>query len=226
MSRGDWARSYRRNQGKRTRAQRRALRDLWPAYGLTWTWNERLDLDDAFGKGDWEETVLDIGFGHGESLLSYADRNPSSRVLGVEVYRPGLGAALLDIHARQLANVRVLRGDIFEYLTYHVAPRSFDRVHLFFPEPWPDSPQRRIVRPLLIDLLTEAIRPNGLILMATDVAEYRDHIVSVFESVGPGWALQAVDRDERGTSRTRYEQIAADEGREVYDFVASQVAPQ
>ncbi|MDF1566168.1 MAG: tRNA (guanosine(46)-N7)-methyltransferase TrmB [Deltaproteobacteria bacterium] len=217
MGRGDWKRSYRHDEGRRTTAQRRALRELWEPYGLSWTWDRLLDLDAAFGREG--PAILDLGFGTGESLVAAARRHPDHRVLGVEVYRPGLGAALLAIEREGLENVRVVRGDAFELLTHHIAPATFALVQIFFPEPWPEFPERRIVRPLLLELLARTLEPGGLLHLATDVPAYLDHARAAIEAAS-GWTLVEDSAEEPGHPDTVYARRARDEGRPILQLRA------
>ena len=213
MGRGDWKRSFRRNEGQRTRAQRRALRDLWPRFGLTWTWNETLDISAAFGFQG--RTWLDVGFGTGESIVELAGRFPDDRFLGVEVYRPGIGATLMKLADHDLDNVRLVRGDVFELLSFHLE-QVLDRVCVFFPEPWPDAPDRRLIRPRFLRLLERTLVEGGSLHLATDVAEYLDHAREVV-SDRTGWTIDVHAQRPGWRPETEYERRAIEEGREVHD---------
>ena len=48
----------------------------------------------------------------GDSLVELAERSPETNFLGVEVHRPGLGAACQKIHKRGLRNVRLVRAKV------------------------------------------------------------------------------------------------------------------
>ena len=222
--RPDWPRSYLRRQGHVTRAQKRALRELWTRYGLDAPHGTVLDLDEAFGRRG-SERVLDVGFGMGDTLLARALAQPERDLLGVEVHRPGLGAALLKIEEHGLGNVRVVRHDVFELLWRHVEAESFDEVTIFFPEPWPKPNQqaKRLVRPLLLKRLERAMRPGGSLLIATDVEAYAEHALSVLTARGAPWRNLSEREDgtvERCAWRpvTPYEQKGLDEGRAIFDL--------
>ena len=67
-------RSYVLRAGRLTTAQKRALTELWPRFGI-----ERgagiIDLDAEFGRA--APVVLEIGFGNGENLVSMAAAQPT-----------------------------------------------------------------------------------------------------------------------------------------------------
>lgn len=220
--RPDWPRSYLRRQGHVTRAQKRALRELWDRYGLDAPHGCVLDLDEAFGRSGTRR-ALDIGFGMGDTLLARAVAEPDLDILGVEVHRPGLGAALLKIEEEAIHNVRVVRHDVFQLLSEHIPERSFHEVSLFFPEPWPKDRdhKRRIVRPLLLDLLERVCHPGARLLLATDVEDYAHGMRDLLEG-SPGWQNNSPDQPFAPRCPWRpvtiYEQKGIDEGRGIFDL--------
>lgn len=220
---GDWPRSYLRKQGHVTRAQKRALRELWDDFGLDCPHGVVLDLDDAFGRRA-KTRVLEVGFGMGENLIAQAVANPEVDHVGVEVHKPGIGAVMNEVDDLGLKNVRVIRRDVLKLLRDHVEDQSFDKVYLFFPEPWPKDKDidRRLIRPMLLDLLEQRLTPGSLMHIATDVHDYAVHVADVFatrarwESLAkPGAIL--VERPE-WRPMTKYEQKGLDEGRSIHDL--------
>lgn len=220
--RADWPRSYLRRQGHATRAQKRALRDLWPDFGLDAPYDCMLDLDACFAR-DRARRVLDVGFGMGHTLIARALLEPDTDILGVEVHRPGLGAALLKIEQAQITNVRVVRHDVFQLIGSHLPDACIDEVTLFFPEPWPKDRdnRRRIVRPLLLEHLERVMCPGATLRLATDVEDYAAHMLEVVNA-RPGWSnlAQSGRYAERCPWRpiTPYEQKGMDEGRAIFDL--------
>src|SRR5262245_15636791 len=125
-------RSYVLRAGRITVAQRRALDELWPRFGIEFR-PELLDLDRVFGRH--APRVLEIGFGDGELLASMAAADPARDYLGVEVHEPGVGHCLLQLEKLGLTNVRLIRHDAVEVLQSQMPEASLERVHLFFPDP-------------------------------------------------------------------------------------------
>jgi tRNA (guanine-N7-)-methyltransferase len=104
-------RSFVRRPGRATQAQRRALSELWPRFGLD-SRTGPLDLRALFGRE--APRVLDIGFGDGEALVTSAANYPSLDYLGVEVHEPGIGHLLLLVEKAGVTNVRVIARDAAE----------------------------------------------------------------------------------------------------------------
>ena len=156
-----------------TEAQQRAFESLWPRYGIALADNERpLDLHAVFGND--HPTILEIGFGNGETLALLAQRHPENNYLGVEVHGPGVGHLMIQLQRQESDNVRILRTDALALLRQRIPPASLAGVLLYFPDPWPKRRhhKRRIVRPEFLELVHRALIPGGMLHMATDWEHY------------------------------------------------------
>jgi tRNA (guanine-N7-)-methyltransferase len=171
-------RSFVRRPGRATNAQRRALADLWPRFGVD-AQEGPLDLAVLFGRS--APCVLDIGFGDGEALVTTAANYPDIDYLGVEVHEPGIGHLLLLLEKAGATNVRVISRDAAEVLPQLLPGASFAAVNLFFPDPWPKKRhhKRRLVQPPFVAELARVLAPNGLLHIATDWADYARHTLEV-----------------------------------------------
>ena len=205
--------------GRITAAQRRALEELLPRYGIPYTPGP-LDLDRAFGRS--APRVLEIGFGNGDTLVELAAAAPDRDFIGVEVHPPGVGHCLLEIESRGLRNVRVIAHDAVEVLSQQLAPESFDEVLLYFPDPWPKKRhhKRRIVQPGFAALVADRLKPGGAFKLATDWEPYAAWMLEVLgaspdlENVAPGGGC--VERP--GRIATRFESRGRRLGHAVFDF--------
>ena len=127
-------RSYVRREGRITKAQTRALADLWPEYGIDYT-EGFLNFKQVYGRD--VPNMVEIGFGDGHALLSMAADNPHCNFLGIEVYRPGVGSLLLKLKQHGLSNVRVIMEDAVTVMQESIDKESLSKVLIFFPDPWP-----------------------------------------------------------------------------------------
>jgi tRNA (guanine-N7-)-methyltransferase len=168
-------RSYVLRQGRTTPAQKRALEELYPKYGIPFS-GETLSSSRPL--------VLEIGSGMGESTLQIAKAHPEVDFVAVEVHGPGVGSLLNRIHAEELKNLRVIRHDAVDVLQHMVADESLAAIHLFFPDPWPKKRhhKRRLVQPEFAALAARKLRPGGILHAATDWPEYAEHIAAVFSA--------------------------------------------
>lgn len=214
-------RSFVRREGRLTAAQQRALTRLWGRYGVDPPTGQ-LDLERAFGRA--AERVLEIGFGDGEALALTAQARPALDFLGIETHRPGVGHLLLTLERLALTNVRVLCMDAVEALERHLPPASLDRIQIFFPDPWPKlrHHKRRLIQPAVVGLLADAIKPGGLLHLATDWEDYAGQMLAVVEAddrfgnlTGAGrFAPRPADRPI-----TKFERRGRRLGHPVYDLL-------
>ncbi len=217
-----WAPSYLRRQGQMTPAQKRAYREHWSTYGLEYRYPERIDLAAQYDPALAEAPLhLEIGFGMGENLVAQALQLPEQRFLGVEVHKPGLGAALKAMTEQGVTNLRLMRGDARLVLTdfLHASVR-FARVSILFPDPWPndENAHRRIVQHDLLDLLETRVRPDALLHIATDVDLYAEHCRDLMQQRS-AWLLDDSIAGSDLRVPTRYEGKGIAEGRRIHDLV-------
>jgi len=174
-------RSYVLRQGRTTPAQRRALDELYPKYGLPFT-QTQLNPMEVFGRK--APLVLEIGSGMGETTAAIAAAHPEADFIAVEVHGPGVGSLLNRVAAKDLRNVRVVRHDAVEVLERMIPDAALAAIHLFFPDPWPKKRhhKRRLVQPQFAALAARKLAPGGILHAATDWPEYADKIGQVFSS--------------------------------------------
>ena len=171
-------RSFVLREGRLTPGQERAFRDLWPAWGVEFTANTKLDPSELFGNDN--PVWLEIGFGNGESLAAYAQANPDINYLGIEVHGPGVGHLLLRIDELGLTNLRVIKQDAVEVLKT-LPDASLAGIMLFFPDPWHKKKhhKRRILQPAFVEQAARLIRPGGIFHAATDWEDYAEQMMQV-----------------------------------------------
>lgn len=173
---------------------------------------------------DWpaDQTPLfiDIGFGNGISTIAFAQTNPESAFLAIDVHTPGVGELLSEINIRQLKNIRVMETDSIAVLEHMIAPASVSGIFTLFPDPWPKTRhhKRRIVQSGVMELCHSRLAPLGFWHIATDWQEYADSIADLFSQPQANrvWSGGIVGRPDRPV--THYEQRARMQGRPVTDF--------
>ena len=172
-------RSFVRRAGRLTSSQERALEELWPAYGVEYAPAD-LDFDELFGRS--APVVLEIGFGNGDTLVAMAAAHPEQDFFGIEVHEPGVGHCLIKAEQAGVCNLKLVVHDAIEVLENQVPSGSLARINLYFPDPWPKKRhhKRRIVQPAFLELCADRLAPAGAIHIATDWANYAEHIDETF----------------------------------------------
>ena len=210
-------RSFVRRPGRATSAQRRALIDLWPRFGVDAAQGP-LDLPALFGRD--APRVLDIGFGDGEALVTTAVNFPAIDYLGVEVHEPGIGHLLLLLERSGATNVRVIQRDAAEVLPLLLPSASFAAVNLFFPDPWPKKRhhKRRLVQPPFVGEVARVLAGDGLLHIATDWADYARHTLEVLATSTEFAPIDASANSLAFRPPTKFERRGRRLGHEVADL--------
>jgi len=175
-----------------------------------------LDIAAIFGRT--ARLVVEIGSGHGETLVAGALAHPEVNFLGFEVFEASIAATLGKIAANELENVRLVCADAVSGLTHLIPNHAIDELWVFFPDPWQKKRhnKRRLISADFADLAAQKLVRGGILRLATDWESYAHHMREV------------LDNDERfelvGTQRfgtrpvTKFEGRGLEAGREIHDF--------
>jgi tRNA (guanine-N7-)-methyltransferase len=218
-------RSFVLRQGRFTPAQQRAFDQHWQRYGLEPSGAPQ-DFTARFGRH--APLVLEIGFGNGEQLLHSAQAEPARDFIGVEVHRPGVGRLMNGLADAGADNVRLYAHDAVEVLANEVAPASLAEVRIYFPDPWHKKRhnKRRLVQPEFLALLASRMARGGRLHLATDWADYAEHIRDVLASA-PDWRIDPRHADPAVRPpwriETHFERRGRRLGHGVWDFVHERI---
>ena len=212
--------SYIRRRGRITKSQQEGL-DQLPAYRSTpqaWAASE-----DGVKRG------MEIGFGMGDALLSWAQTEPEARLLGIELYQPGLGALVHRVFKEGIENVTVIDTAAQEVVA-ELPDECLDEVRIFFPDPWPKKRhfKRRLIQLPFVQDLARAVKPGGIVHLATDWTPYAEWMLEVIAEcedwqldtnrVRASAELSSVKRDS-----TKFERRGERLGHEIHDLIYRKV---
>ncbi|MDR8524702.1 MULTISPECIES: tRNA (guanosine(46)-N7)-methyltransferase TrmB [Shewanella] len=218
-------RSFVLREGRLTKGQAQAMEQQWPIMGLDYT-PDAIDLVEVFGRE--ADTVLEIGFGMGASLVEMAKAAPELNFIGIEVHKPGVGACLAEAAEAGVTNLRVYHHDAIEVLENSIADGSLSRVQLFFPDPWHKKRhhKRRIVQAPFAELIRSKLKVGGVFHLATDWENYSEHMLEVMNAA-PGYKNQSATGDvvERPDHRplTKFEARGHRLGHGVWDLMFERI---
>ena len=228
QSRRRTIRSFVRRAGRLTPSQQRALKELWPEFGVPFS-RDPLQFEALFGRV--APVLLEIGFGNGDTLVQLAAEHPDLDFLGIEVHEPGVGHCLLEARDAGVTNLRLIRHDAVEVLEAMIAPASLSRINLYFPDPWPKKRhhKRRLVQPAFLKLVASRLSPDGTFNVATDWENYAEHIEAVVRESGLfECAEKRVHSGDQPLDRpvTKFERRGLRHGHRIHDwrFVQAGVA--
>lgn len=219
-------RSFVRRAGRLTPSQARALEELWPSFGVDFS-HEPIDFDALFGRH--APVVFEIGFGNGDTLVQQALEHPGLNFLGVEVHEPGVGHCLLKAQEFHVTNLKLIKHDAIEILQNQIPPQSLQRVNVYFPDPWPKKRhhKRRMIQAGFLEMISSRLEANGSLRIATDWANYAEHIDEVLQSVALFTCNERREHDgERPLDRprTKFEQRGLRKGHRIVDWCLTKIS--
>jgi len=211
--------SFVTRQGRITANQKKALTSFWNKYVI----NEFSEIQE-FIQGNY--SLLDIGFGAGETLVSIAQNKLDMSLLGAEVYQSGIGTVLSKAERLNLENIKIVNEDVEDLLQNKIPDNSFDAIIMFYPDPWPKRKhhKRRLIKKEFIDLLNKKLKPNGIFYFKTDWKDYFDKVNLLFED--PNWEdLNLIDLEDhlRDIPPTSFEKKAIQANRSLNTKIVKKV---
>ena len=214
--RGRRVRSFVRRDSRITKAQAKALDAHLAQY--------RFEPDELAQK-KFYSLNLEVGAGDGECTLALARNLPTEAFVAAEVYRVGLGRILHAVNAERLVNVRVVETDVMDLLP-DLPDQYFDRVMVFFPDPWPKKRhhKRRLIQAPFLAEVARVLRRSGCLFVATDIEDYA---IQVLEQIEHSSHWRNLAGDGKWSPRpnfrvqTKFEAKGRAAGRKIYDIVAA-----
>lgn len=214
-------RSFTRRDSRMTEAQAQAFEK----------WSPSLRLDPAFGRFDFKTIFgreapcfLEIGFGCGLSLATLAAQMSEVDFIGIETFKPGIGALFQKIEALQLKNVRIVYEDAVQVLEHCIPDASLQGLQIFFPDPWPKRRhhKRRLIQPPFVNLATQKLQSAAVLHLATDWQDYAKQMLRVLSAET---ALRNVAGEGSFAKRsflrpqvTKFERRGEKEGRAIWEL--------
>ncbi len=214
-------RSYVLRSGRITNAQQRAIDEHWPKWGLDPS-NGTLSPEKVFERAS--ETVLEIGFGMGESLIQLASQEPDINFIGVEVHSAGVGRLLREIVSRDLKNIRIFWHDAVEVIEKCIPFASISAANIFFPDPWHKKKhnKRRLIKPQFIGSINKILYKGGRLHLATDCWHYAEQMMEVM-STSQNWenvyGANNFANPSHGRPETKFELRGVRLGHKIWDLV-------
>ncbi|WP_159500356.1 tRNA (guanosine(46)-N7)-methyltransferase TrmB [Microbacterium sp. 18062] len=172
-------------------AQERAWSELAPAFVLpvprdtaATSVARGAELDPVAVWGRTAPLVVEIGSGQGHAIVHGASSRPDDDFLAVEVFRAGLARTMLDAERAALRNLRLVEANAPEVLERLLPAGSVDELWVFFPDPWHKKKhtKRRLVQPEFVPHAGRAVRPGGMLRLATDWEDYARQMRDVLDA--------------------------------------------
>ncbi|MCB2229580.1 hypothetical protein KQH82_02615 [bacterium] len=173
---------------------------------------------------------LEIGPGRGDFLMALAEQYPDQKVVAVELAKKRYYKLIPRIEKRGIENITLLCAAAQIAIPRHFVPRSFERIYVLFPDPWPKDRHapHRLLNAEFLTMLAGLLTDSGSFFFATDFKAYADWVVAnltdvpTLENIGRPFADQS---DIQDYFPSFFEQKWRDEGRSIYYVRCRRVRP-
>ncbi|MFJ6654104.1 tRNA (guanosine(46)-N7)-methyltransferase TrmB [Microbacterium sp. NPDC091313] len=200
--------SFTRRSGRMTDGQERAWERHAPFYLIDVPRDEAVTsvrpgstVDIAGLYGRVAPLIVEVGSGQGHAIVHAASRHPEIDFLAVEVFRAGLARTMLDADRAGVHNLRLAEANAPEVLEHLLPAASVDELWIFFSDPWHKNKhtKRRLISTDFTPIAAHALRPGGVLRLATDWEDYARQMREVLD------AASDFDRDFAGDWAERFE---------------------
>ncbi|MGF1484251.1 MAG: tRNA (guanosine(46)-N7)-methyltransferase TrmB [Opitutales bacterium] len=133
----------------------------------------RVQLNQVLQESKGKSWSLEVGCGHGHYLVDYAEANPKTFCLGIDLVTKRIERAQAKVQKRGLHNVSFLKAELFEF--FELLPRqvTFEAIFMLFPDPWPKKrhARRRMLQAVFLDAIAARMPVGAPFYFQTDHSE-------------------------------------------------------
>ena len=124
--------------------------------------------------------ILDIGSGYGEISIYLSNIKPDHKIIACDKYYDGHLNLLNHINTNKINNIFIHNGSVYDFLQNLKSNIVFESIWIMFPDPWPKKrhTKRRLINKKFLIFISEYLKKNGRIYIASDVKSYNLQIIS------------------------------------------------
>jgi len=165
--------------------------------------------------------ILEIGSGWGEFTLENAKLHPKSFILALEKKKHRIIHCIKEQKKQNLNNINWMIVDVTWFFKNLFKEKSFDRIIMNFPDPWPKTrhQKHRFMSEEMIDTLSRISKKNAILEFATDYWPYMEETFFMLENSdswknihGKGLLLSKV----KNRPVSHFESLKKSEGENIY----------
>lgn len=187
---------------------------------------QQIDFTDIFTES-FDKHILEIGFGGGEHIAMQSSIHQDTGFIGAEVFLNGIASLLAHLTGYEggekltedrVDNVRIYPDDVRKILPLF-KDKSFDKVYLLFPDPWPKyrHRERRFVNHIYVNEISRMLKSGGEFICASDDMTYIKWALSIMNERAD-FDIKWTKSEEyftrpEGWVATRYETKALNQGK-------------
>ncbi len=123
-----------------------------------------------------ERVSVEIGSNRGRFLTALSQDRPDHFHLGIEIRHKWVKQSKKSIEKLHIDNADVICGDANLALPIVFDDGQIDDIYILYPDPWWKARhhKRRLIQPKFLDLLHTKMKPEGRVIIRTDVGPLAD----------------------------------------------------
>ena len=164
-------------------------------------------------KLNFENPLVEIGFGNGDFTVELAKLHPTKPILAVDKWHPGIKALIHKCLDRKLNNLFVFNLDANLFVRYLLSPKQVEEFYFNYPDPFfkKRDIKRRLLKTEFLKIVANRLIDGGRVYIRTDIPDYFEYIL---EQLKPLRGIFEIRREfDRELPPTKYELKALKEGR-------------
>ena len=188
---------------------------------------EKIDFSEIFGRSG--PVHIEIGTGKGTFLVNQAQAQPAINFLGIEWANKYYRHTVDRMGRWGLTNVKIIRTEAAFFIKEHIAGKSVDCFHIYYPDPWPKKRhhKRRFINKENTEEMIRCLKPGGVIRIATDHEDYWHQIQNVMKPLSQCEEIEftptaGAEAGER--VGTNYERKYTKENRRIYTLALQKIS--
>lgn len=138
--------------------------------------------------------TFELGCGKGHYLSAYAAANPKEICLGIDIISERVRDAKRRAKNKNASNANFIKADAHEFFESLPEGVKFEKIFIFFPDPWPKKKhnRRRILQDEFLNILFRLSSDDAVIFFRTDHKEYFEAAMEVFAN-SQCWNAELID---------------------------------
>ena len=175
------------------------------------------------GKIDFDNPLVEIGFGNGDFTLWLAETYPNRPILAVDKWHPGVRALIHKCRQKNLNNLYVFNLDANLFVEYLLKPHQVEAFFFNYPDPFfkKRDIKRRLLKTSFLKWVAFKLRFGGKVYIRTDIRDYYEYILEQLEPIKDLFEVRTEFDIDLPT--TKYEQKALKEGRKPFKLLLVKV---
>jgi len=171
-----------------------------------------LTINDSL---DFDEIIVEIGFGSGRHLLHLAKKYPNITIIGIEIHKPSIEQVLKRCELENITNVRIIDYDGRLVLS-KIKSNKVHSIYVHFPVPWDKKPHRRVISEYFINESIRVLEKDGFLHLRTDSDNYFDYSFNEFMKLNKNELKIYKNRELEVSSK--YEDRWKKQNKNIYDI--------